>query len=353
VERIDAYELTQIPENKLRRRSRATEARPTPLESDLFFLGRNSYRLACAAFDSAMNLVWLKNAARREHFRGELLMARSSWGLLLAALASASLAPAPAHAVVTPRVLINFNGTLTGAAYNLAPGEIDDSFSFGANGSATVSGGLGDIPGDVDPPTTGPGNVEGLGTTTGSGFYFYGNLLGGGSLTTQNWITEALVRLDVPVNSQPATFNHFLDVQGDTFYRFDSPPNKITRFGYWDGSSEPTATSPGLSSTNFSHVALVWNAASSSLEGFLNGVSQGVLDANAFDVSSPRVGYGFFARFYNRGIDGKLDGVAFSTFTGAFNGPSDFQLDIVVPEPSCAALGAMALGALALVRRKS
>jgi len=272
---------------------------------------------------------------------------------MLAVLALATIATAPARAVVTPRVLINFNGTLTGAIYNLAPGEIDQSLSFAANGSATVAGGLGDVPGNLDPTTAGPGNVEGLGTTTGSGFYFYGNLLGLGSLTAQNWISEALVRLDVPVNSQPATFNHFLDIQGDTFYRFDSPPNKITRFGYWDGSSEPTATTAGLSNTNFSHVALVWNAASSSLEGFLNGVSQGVLDANNFDVSSPRVGYGFFARFYNRGIDGKLDGVAFSTFTGAFNGPSDFRLPIAVPEPSCIALSALALGFVNLVRRKA
>jgi hypothetical protein len=280
-------------------------------------------------------------------------MTRSNWKFLLASLALAIMARTPAHAVVTPRVLVNFDGTLDGAIYNLAPGEIDQSLSFGANGSATVSGGLGDIPGDLDPATVGPGNTEGLGTTTGSGFYFYGNLLGLGALTGQNWISEALIRLDVPVNSQPGTFNHFLDINGDTFYRFDSPPNKVTRFGYWDGGSEPTATSPGLSDSAFSHVALVWNSANSSLEGFLNGVSHGLLDANNFDVSSPRVGYGFFARFYNRAIDGKLDGVAFSTFTGAFNGASDFQLDVPVPEPSSMALGALALGFVTLVRRKS
>jgi hypothetical protein len=266
-------------------------------------------------------------------------------------ITTAAVGAPRAQAVVTPQVRVNFDGTLTGAVYNLAGGELDNSFSFAANGSATVAGGLGDVPGNLDPTTVGPGNVEGLGTTTGSGFYFYGNLLGLGALTAQNWISEARVQLDVPVNSQPATFNHFLDVQGDTFYRFDSPPTKVTRFGYWDGSNEQTITTPGLSDTAMSHVALVWNAGASNLTAYLNGVSQGTIDQNNFDVSSPRVGYGFFARFYNRGIDGKLDAVAFSTFTGSFNAATDFQL--TVPEPASAGLVVAALAVVPWLRRKS
>lgn len=277
-------------------------------------------------------------------------MARKIWLILFATLTAVAAWAPQAQAVVTPQVLVNFSGTLTGATYNLGPGEIDNSFSFSANGSATVAGGVGDVPGNVDPTTVGSGNVEGLGTTTGSGFYFYGNLLGIGPLTAQNWISEALVKLDVPVVDQPGTFAHFLDVQGDTFWRFDSTP-KVTRFGYWDGSSEPTQTTPGLSDTAYSHVAFVWNSAASSLTAYLNGVSQGTLDANNFDVSSPRVGYGFFARFYNRGIDGKLDGVAFSTYTDTFNPSTDFQL--AIPEPTGAGLAAVALAAAAWFRKKS
>jgi hypothetical protein len=53
----------------------------------------------------------------------------------------------------------------------------------------------------------------------------------------------------------------------------------------------------------------------------------------------------------NRSFDGKLDAVAFSTFTGDFAAGSDFQLP-VVPEPTSAALLAIALGAMAMVRRK-
>ena len=288
---------------------------------------------------------------RRALFLEDLLMTRSFWFTSFAMLLTAVGLSCPASAVVTPQVFVNFDGTLTGATYNLALGELDTTGTFSANGSATVSGGLGDIPGDLDPVINGPGNVEGLGTTTGSGFFFYGNLLG--PLTVQSWISEALVKLDVPVASQPATFNHVLDVQGDTFYRFDGnvAGPKVTDFGYWDGGNEQINTVPDITSSSYNHVALVWDATATSVEAYLNGVSQGVVDLNAFDVSSPRVGYGFFARFYNRGIDGKLDAVAFSTFDGAFNPATDFQLS-AVPEPSSIVLLGIAFAGLAHLRKR-
>jgi hypothetical protein len=281
----------------------------------------------------------------------ELLMARKIWSLLVATLAGAALWAPAAQAAVTPQVKILFNGTLTGATYTLGPGELDNSFSFKANGSATVSGGIGDVPGDLDPTTpVNAGQVEGLGTTTGSGFFFNSSFLGLGPLNNDNWVSEAIVKLDVPTSSQPATFNHLLDVQGDLFFRFDSPPNKVTRLGFWDGTNEPTATAPNLSDAAYSHVALVWDATATSLTGYVNGVSVGVADGNAFEVPSPRVGFGFFSRFYNRAIDGKLDAVAFSTYSGAFNAATDFQLP--VPEPTSAGLAALALAALPWLRRK-
>jgi hypothetical protein len=257
-------------------------------------------------------------------------------GLLTLAV-TGSLAPSAEAATVTKRVHVNFNGSLAGTTYTLGAGELDTTGTFQSNGAATVAGGVADIPGN---------------TTDSSGFFFNSTALG--NLRTQNWITEARMNLDVPVASQPngaQPFNHFLDVQGDLFYRFDSNP-KVTRFGYWDGTNEPTMVTANPASGSYSHVALVWNAGTNTLAAYHNGVPQGSVSGNPFEVPSVNVGYGFFSRtgFLNRAIDGKLDAVAFSTFTGAFNAGTDFQL--AIPEPSCLVLLTLSLAALAWRARK-
>ena len=243
-----------------------------------------------------------------------------------------ALATSASGATVTKRVFVNFGGSLAGTTYTLGPGEIDTTATFRANGAATVSGGVADIPGN---------------TTDTSGFFFNSASLG--NLRTQNWITEARINLDVPVSAQPNVtqpFNHFLDVQGDTFYRFDSTP-KVTRFGYWDGTNEPNMVTGNPAAGSYSHVALVWNSGTNTLSAYLNGAPQGSVSGNPFEVPSVNVGYGFFSRtgFLNRAIDGKLDAVAFSTYTGTFVPGTDFQLP--VPEPSSLLLLTISIFALA------
>lgn len=217
------------------------------------------------------------------------------------------------------QVYVNFNGTLSGGnAYTLGPGELDVTGTFRRNGAATVAGGVADIPGDVN---------------AASGFLFNAATLG--SLTTANWVTETMLVPDAPAANQPGVFNHFLDVQGDLFFRYSANGQpKAVQYGFWDGASEPTDATPELPTTRYSHVALVWNAGARTLQGFVDGVSQGTLSTgNVFAAPSTNVGYGFFARtgFLNRAIDGKLASVAFSTFTGTFNpgfgAGFDFQLD--------------------------
>lgn len=223
-------------------------------------------------------------------------------------------------ATVTRQVFINFNGTLpSGNTYTLGPGELDVTGTFRKNGSATIAGGVADVPGNVNAT---------------SGFLFSSASLP--SLTTASWISEAVLVPDVPASGQPGAFNHFLDVRGDLFFRYNgnTAAPKFTQFGFYDGSTEPNRTTPDLSTDQYSHVALVWNAGARTLEGYIDGVSQGTLSTgNVFATPSVNVGYGFFARtgFLNRAFDGKLASVAFSTYSGAFSPGfglgGDFQLD--------------------------
>lgn len=220
-------------------------------------------------------------------------------------------------ATVTPQVRVALDGTLSGPTYTLGAGELDTTGTFAANGSVTIAGSVADVPGNLDPA---------------SGFYFDATSLG--SLTTQNWLAEVVFSPDVPIAGQPGALNHFLDVQGDTFFRYGGAPAKATEFGFFDGTTESidnTVTSPPTN--QFSHLALTWAAASNTLEAFVDGVSQGTLSTGtAFTTPSNRVGFGFFARdgFIGRAVDGKLDAMAFATFTGTFDPGTDFQ--IVAPE---------------------
>jgi alpha-L-fucosidase len=222
-------------------------------------------------------------------------------------------------ATVTRQLFVHFNGTLTsGNAYALGAGEIDVTGTFRKNGSATIVGGVADVPGNVDAT---------------SGFLF--NAASLASLTTTDWVSEAILIPDVPNANQPGTFNHLLDVQGDLYFRLNgNGASKITQLGYWNGSSEPTTVVSNLPAGRTSHVALTWTAATRTLTGYVDGVSVGsVSSASAFATPSTNVGYGLFARsgFQNRAFDGKLDAVAFSTYSGTFNpgygAGFDFQLN--------------------------
>lgn len=256
------------------------------------------------------SLIW------NYRFRLLRVWGRPAAAILGCAFLASELATA---AIVSRKLFVSFDGTLSGGNnYILGPGELDVTGTFRKNGSTTITAGVADIPGNVN---------------AASGFLFDSASLG--ALTTQNWVTEAVLLPDVPAANQPGTFNHFLDVRGDLFFRYNSNGQpKTVQYGFWDGSSEPTDNTPDLSTTQYSHVALVWNGSSRTLQGFINGVSQGTLSTgNIFATPSTNIGYGFFARdgFLNRAFDGKLASVAFSTFTGTFNpgfgAGFDFQLD--------------------------
>ncbi len=248
---------------------------------------------------------------------------KTNYSTLFALVALTGLGQA---ATVTPQLLVNFDGSIAGNAYTLGAGEIDTTGTFGGFGSPTVASGEADL----------------AGGGTHQGFDFDPTSIG--TLTTLNWVAEALVNFDAFGGGQLTV----IDVQGDTDIRIN---NAGTAFeaGYWDGSTYGSQTT-SLSATGTTvHLAIVWDAAASSLTGYLDGVSFATVDNNAFAVpDANNVSFGYFGRstFDDRGIDGQLDAVAFSTFTGSFDAATDFQ----VPEPSAIAL--LGLGGMGLFLRR-
>lgn len=230
------------------------------------------------------------------------------------------LAHVAGAATVTPQVRVGFGGVLSNFTYSLGAGELDATGSFAANGSATIANGMADLPGDQD---------------STSGFYFNSSNLG--SLATQNWLAEVVLSPDVVTANQPGAFNNFIDIQGDTYFRFNGNGQvKAPEFGFYDGTEEHVDTTVApVPADRSGHLALTWVAATNTLEAFVNGVSQGTVTSTVpFTEPNTRVGFGFFGRdgFIGRAIDGQLDAVAFSTFTGAFNPASDFQLNAPAPK---------------------
>lgn len=223
---------------------------------------------------------------------------------------------------LTKQVDIRFNGTASGTTYTLGSGEIDNTRSFKVNGTPTISGGV--------------ATLKGVTTGGWDGFDFNPATLG--ALTGRNWVAEAIVSFSDYTGRGGGTI---IDVQGDSDLRFNnaynhsSPPAvlptpTVLQAGYWDGTDEDySMTAPLPAVGEMVHVALVWDAAASSMTAYLNGGKLGTVDRNAFEVpDSTNVSFGYFGRtgFDARGIAGSLDAVAFTTFTGGFNPNSDFSL---------------------------
>lgn len=267
--------------------------------------------------------------------------------IYLSAIMGALLAACPMMrvceaATLDTHVLINFDGTLSGGVYSLGLGEVDDSFTFAGSGAASVAGGIGDVPGDVD---------------IVSGFLFDATELElneGFQMRTTSWVSEALFKPDADEPGQPASNdgNHILGARGDSFMRYNNNDVGVN-IGYWDGGSEPQAGVPVPTVGTYNHIALVWDASTNTLSGYVNGTVASVSTGNPFEIPSPFVDYGFFGRptFAGRAVDGSFDALAFSSFTGTF-APTDFVLE-AIPEPGSATLvGLAAVGlGFCLVRR--
>ena len=231
---------------------------------------------------------------------------------------------------VSADLLIRFDGTLSGTTYTLGAGEIDSTGTFAGFGAPVVSGGMADL--------------DGGGTHEGFNF----DPTSFGDLTTLNWVVETTLNFDTFGGGQLTA----IDVQGDTDFRINNS-GTLLEAGYWDGSSFGNQTTALPAADASVHLALVWDATATSLTGYVDGVSIGVIDNNAFaQPDANNISFGYFGRngFDNRGIDGQLDAVAFKTFAGSFDPNSDFQLLNAIPEPSSVAL--LAIAGIGFLRRR-
>ncbi len=215
----------------------------------------------------------------------------------------------------TTEVLVNFDGTLSGTTYTLAAGEVDTTGTFTAQGTTlVVADGVATLnPGD---------NAEGL----TDGF----NFDGAGIVGTNSFIMEVMLSRD----ETQGTFANLLDICGNMFARFY---NGTPQFGYWDGSSEPMGSFTALTVGQMYHAALVWDESSNTLEFFLDGVSQGTVSGGELDQAGTLVSFGNFNHSgagTGRGLNGTLDSVAFSTYTGTFDVNTDFILPDKAHTPS-------------------
>jgi hypothetical protein len=209
---------------------------------------------------------------------------------------------------LTPQVLVNFDGTLDGTTYTLASGEIDTTGSFKANGSPSLTNGTA-----VINPDNGGGS---------DGFNFDPSSLG--ELLRQNWVAETVISFE--------SFDGFLatiiDVQGDPSLRINSGGD-LLQSTYFNGSTAGSQTTDLPSLAEPVHLALAWDAASQSLTAYVDGTSIGPISQGPFTIPyATSVAFGYFGRvgFENRGVDGVLSAVAFSTGTAQINPGTDFVL---------------------------
>lgn len=223
----------------------------------------------------------------------------------------ASATTLPADPLET-KLLINFDGTLDGTTYTLGAGETDSTGTFKANGVPNVNNGI---------ATLNPGNENGP-----DGFDI--NPAGLGSLTTQNWVAEAV--LTYTSSGSTLTTPTIIDVMGDCNLRLrDLTDPSVFQMFYWNGSAVQQKFTPLAPNGTKVHLAFAWNASTATLTGYLNGVSFGSLSSGAFATPDPStLSFGYFGRsgFEGRGIDGTLDAVAFQTGTATFNPATDFKI---------------------------
>ncbi len=212
------------------------------------------------------------------------------------------------------QLLVYFNGSISEAAYALDPAEIDMSGTLQVSGDPVVEGGTAEL---------NPGDENGVDGFRIDGSYF-------GDLTTQNWVAETVVTYQSTGSGYTPVV---IDVQGDCNLRLRTDENDdVLQMFYWNGSSVQQELTMLPPTGVRVHLALAWDASTTTLTGYINGVAFGSLSGGAFAAPDPsNLSFGYFGRsgFEGRGIDGTLDAISFQSGTEVFDPATDF---LILPE---------------------
>ncbi|MFM2241868.1 MAG: hypothetical protein RLZ97_723 [Verrucomicrobiota bacterium] len=208
---------------------------------------------------------------------------------------------------ITTDVLVNFDGSVSGTTYTLGAEEIDVTGSFKANGSPLLAAGVATI------------NSGAGGGTAGFDF----NPISIGDLRARNWIAETLITFQSFAGTLPTA----ISVQ-DVDFRINNAKTALEAV-YYNLTADVRQTTPLPAFGTRVHLALVWDASTGTLNGYVDGNPIGAINGGAFEQpDATNVSFGYFGRvgFDNRGIDGILDAVSFRSGTATFNPATDFAI---------------------------
>ena len=239
-------------------------------------------------------------------------------------------------AVVNPLLKIEFKGTLNGTAYTLGPGDVDVTGTFAAiQGTEVLSNGFAIL----------------SAASMGQGFSVTNNIVDKGNRPETNFIIETVFEPTPGTDQGTGQVDGDADIFsiGSIYYSAANHSDAIFSLGY----TSPTAYRLGLdallgtganssgtelpTSGVLNHVALVYilgpGRTNNILRYYLNGklIVEDVAPDNAASASLGSV-YATFGQavpgssFIPRGLDGILDSVAYSTFSGVFSPRYNFQI---------------------------
>jgi hypothetical protein len=257
------------------------------------------------------------------------------FSLPLSILSTLIVATSSHAAVVTTRMDIHFDGSLSGSTYTRSGSDALTTGTFSANGTPTVSGGFAKLDGSAQTDA----NADG---------FRYATAL---NLPNTSFFVEVSFRMDdllLPGN----THDNIVSIGAANELRYNGGAFQFVYDAGGTGSINLSSVAPTVGQNR--EFGILWDATAKQFSVWENSALIGSYTAGTNFLqygSANSIGFGFIDlnTFTGRGSNSTFNRVSFSTFTGSFN-HNDF---VFVPEPSTSMLCLSSLGFLFIRKRKS